>query len=562
MEMDIRFDTFYRYSELTEKLFAIVHANTDLFRIESIGKSYEGRDIWCVTATNFKTGPAEEKPAVWIDSNIHATEVSASVAALYFLHKLLREYGINPDITRCLDSRAFYIIPRLNPDGAEAFLSDPPRYLRSSTRPYPYDEEPIEGLKRQDLDGDGRVLTMRIKDPNGHWKLSAEDPRLMVLRDPAESGGQYYRLLPEGLLENWDGVTMKLMPNKEQLDLNRNFPANWRQEYQQHGAGPYPTSEPEVRAMTQFVSSHPNIVSGIEFHTWSGVLLRPYGTKSDDEMPAEDLWTYKTMGKKGTEITGYPSVSVYHDFRYHPREVITGVSDDWLYDHRGIFGWTVEIWSPQNQAGIREYKFIDWYLEHPLEDDLKMLKWNDEALEGKGYVDWYEFDHPQLGRIELGGWDALYCFRNPPPQFLEKEVSKFPDWLIWNALVTPKLELHSAELVSLGKGAYRLRVVVHNTGWMSTNVSQMALERKVVRGVVAEIVLPEGAQLSSGKMREEFGQLEGWNGKDKTAYAYMADPTDDRLKVEWVLTGKPGQCVKATIRHERAGTVRWEGKLP
>lgn len=70
-------------------------------------------------------------------------------------------------------------------------------------------------------------------------------------------------------------------------------------------------------------------------------------------MPAEDLWTFQKIGKKGSEITGYPNVSVFHDFRYHPKEIITGAMDDWIYDHLGVYSWTVEIWSPQRQAGHR-----------------------------------------------------------------------------------------------------------------------------------------------------------------------------------------------------------------
>jgi hypothetical protein len=85
----------------------------------------------------------------------------------------------------------------------------------------------------------------------------------------------------------------------------------------------------------------------------------------------------------------------------------------------------VEVWSPQRQAGITEYKYIDWYRQHPLEDDLKLLRWSDEQLGGKGYVNWYPFDHPQLGRVELGGWDTMYAWSNPPSEFLEKEIARF-----------------------------------------------------------------------------------------------------------------------------------------
>jgi murein tripeptide amidase MpaA len=558
----VRFDTYYRYDELTRILHAFAEEYPQLVRIESIGKSYEGRDIWLLTLTNFATGPAEEKPALWVDGNIHASEVSPSAACLYLIHRLTREYGSHEKITRCLDTRAFYVCPRVNPDGAEWALADKPKIIRSSTRPYPYDEDPIGGLVTEDIDGDGRMLMMRIPDPNGNWKKHPDEPRLMIRRDPDEVGGEYYRILPEGRFdEPFDPAILTIQPKKEGLDLNRNFPAHWRQEYEQDGAGPYPTSEPEVRAIVDFIAKHPNITGGVTFHTWSGVLLRPYSHQPDDAFPAEDLWTYQKIGAKGTEITGYPNISVYHDFKYHPKEYISGVFDDWMYDHMGVFAWTVEIWSPQRQAGITDYKFIDWYREHPVEDDLKLLKWSDEALGGRGYVDWYPFEHPQLGRVELGGWDMLYAWRNPPPEFLEKEVALFPDWLVWHLLISPKLAVYEATVEPLGDALYKVRLVVQNTGWLPTYITKKALEKKLVRGVIAEIELPDGATLQLGKPREELGQLEGRAYKPSAANVWNADPTDDRAKVEWVVHAPQGGTVRLTARHERAGVVRVECPL-
>jgi len=558
----VRFDTYYRYDELTRILHAFAEEYPQLVRIESIGKSYEGRDIWLLTLTNFATGSAEEKPALWVDGNIHASEVSPSAACLYLIHRLTREYGSHEKITRCLDTRAFYVCPRVNPDGAEWALADKPKIIRSSTRPYPYDEDPIGGLVTEDIDGDGRMLMMRIPDPNGNWKKHPDEPRLMIRRDPDEVGGEYYRILPEGRFdEPFDPAILTIQPKKEGLDLNRNFPAHWRQEYEQDGAGPYPTSEPEVRAIVDFIAKHPNITGGVTFHTWSGVLLRPYSHQPDDAFPAEDLWTYQKIGAKGTEITGYPNISVYHDFKYHPKEYISGVFDDWMYDHMGVFAWTVEIWSPQRQAGITDYKFIDWYREHPVEDDLKLLKWSDEALGGRGYVDWYPFEHPQLGKVELGGWDMLYAWRNPPPEFLEKEVALFPDWLVWHLLISPKLAVYEATVEPLGDALYKVRLVVQNTGWLPTYITKKALEKKLVRGVVAEIELPGGATLQLGKPREELGQLEGRAYKPSAANVWNADPTDDRAKVEWVVHAPQGGTVRLTARHERAGVVRVECPL-
>jgi len=550
---NVQFDTFYRYDDLTRILHTYAEEHPDLVQIESIGESYEGRDVWLLTVTNTETGPAEEKPALWVDGNIHAAELSASTACLYFINHLVTAYGDDPEVTRCLDTRAFYICPRVNPDGAEWALADESKYIRSSTRPYPYDEEPVGGLVEEDIDGDGRMLTMRIPDPNGAWKVSPAEPRLMVRRDPTEAGGEYYHLLPEGTLENYDGVTIEIQPKKERLDLNRNFPERWRQEFEQKGAGPYPASEPEVRNVVHFIVEHPNITGGVAFHTFSGVLLRPYDDRPDEKFLAEDLWTFKKIGEKGTEVTGYPNVSVYHDFRYHPNEVITGGFDTWLYEQLGTYGWTVEIWSPRRQAGIEDYHFIDWYREHPLEDDLALLKWSDEALDGKGYVGWYPFEHPQLGEVELGGWDKIYAFRNPPPPFLEKEVARFPKWLIWHLLISPSLELYEATAKPLGEGAYRVRLVVQNTGWLPTYVTKKALEKKVVRGIVCEIELPEGASLETGKPREERGQLEG--RAYVRAFPRDEDAINDRLKVEWTVRAPAGGEIKLTARHPRAGTI-------
>jgi murein tripeptide amidase MpaA len=556
---EVRFDTYYRYEQLSRILHEYAQEHPDLVRIESIGKSYEKRDLWLVTVTSQATGEDRAKPALWVDGNIHATEISPSSACLYLINRLVTEYGSTPEITHCLDTRAFYICPRLNPDGAEWALADRPRFIRSSTRPYPFDEDPIGGLVTEDMDGDGRILTMRIPDSNGSWKVYPEEPRLLVRRDPAETGGQYYRVLAEGRIEDYDGALIPIQLKKERLDLNRNFPPNWRQEYEQKGAGPYPTSEPEVRAAAQFITSHPNITAGIAFHTYSGVLLRPYDDREDKAFPAEDLWTYQKIGQKGTEITGYPAVSVYHDFRYHPNEVITGGFDSWLYDHLGLFGWTVEIWSPQRQAGIEEFKFIEWYREHPVEDDVKMLQWSDETLEGKGYVDWYPFDHPQLGPVELGGWDRVYAFRNPPPSFLEKEVALFPDWLVWHLLISPRLELYQVGVRPLGGETFHVQMVVHNVGWLPTYLTKKALEKKLVRGVICEIELPEGATLETGKVREELGQLEG--RAYKPAAPDTEDATDDRAKVEWTVRAPEGGVVKLIARHERAGLATVEVPL-
>ena len=556
-----RFDIFYKHDDLTRLLQGYAQALPTLVEVRSIGKSHEGRDIWVVIITSKATGSDVDKPAFWVDGNIHAAELTASTACLYWLHKLATGYAKDPQVTQLLDTRVVYMVPRLNPDGAELALADRPRHIRSSTRPYPWDEQPVDGLTVEDVDGDGRMLMMRVPDPHGTYKKCPDEPRLMVPREPGEFGGEYYRLIPEGTLKNYDGLKIWVNPDREGLDLNRNFPAYWRQEFEQQGAGPYPTSEPEVRAMVDFITKHPNIGAAVSFHTHSGVILRPMGTQADDDMTPEDLWQYKRFSDLGAKLTGYPAISIFHDFKYHPKQVITG-TQDWVYEHLGALFWTVEIWAPNKEAGINDYQWIEWYRDHPVEDDKKLLKWSDEQCGGKAHVDWYPFNHPQLGRVELGGWDKMNFWRNPPAHLREREAARFPAWLQQIALSLPKLEVLRAEVRALGPDSWRVRFAVANSGYLPSYVTKRALERKTVRGVVFQILLPKGASLISGKERTKGTQLEGHAPKG-TLQAFMPDRniTGDRAMIEWIVKAPQGTIVGLTATADRAGTVRTEVTL-
>jgi hypothetical protein len=131
--------------------------------------------------------------------------------------------------------------------------------------------------------------------------------------------------------------------------------------------------------------------------------------------------------------------------------------------------------------------------------------------------------------------------------------------LIWHLLISPSLELYQVEVSPLGTDTYHVRLVVHNTGWLPTYVTKRGLGKKLVRGVVCEIELPESATLETGKPREDLGQLEGRAYKPSAHFTYYpSDVTEDRAKVEWVVHAPGGGALKLTVRHERAGTVTTE----
>jgi hypothetical protein len=279
-------------------------------------------------------------------------------------------------------------------------------------------------------------------------------------------------------------------------------------------------------------------------------------------MIPEDLWAYQRFSALGEKLTGYPAISIYHDFKYHPKEIVTG-TQDWIYEHLGALFWTVEIWAPNKEAGITGYRWIDWYRDHPPEDDLKLLKWSDEQCGGAAHVDWRPFHHPQLGAVEIGGWDKMNFWRNPPPHLREREAARFPEWMTQVALSLPRLELLRTEVRALGNDTWRVRFAVANTGWLPAYVTKRALARKTVRGVVFEIHLPDspdaGVTLCSGKPRFEGPQLEGHAPRNSLhAFLPARDLTGDRAVAEWVVRAPRNTRLALSARADRAGVVRTE----
>ena len=546
--------SYYTYDALTTFLHELVEAHPQLAEIESIGTSLEGRQLWLVTLTNKETGLALEKPAYWIDGNTHAGEVTGSTVVLYTVWSYLTNYGQDEAITRLLDRSTVYFLPRISVDGAERYLTTP-YLLRSSTRAYPYEDEK-DGLYPEDIDGDGQILDMRVKDPNGAWKLSSKDGRVMRRREIDEEGGEYYHLMTEGYIRNYDGFTVPIAPRREGLDINRNYPYDWVPDGTQPGSGPYPFSEPETRAEAEFWRTHPNISGFVTYHTTSGVLLRPYSTHPDEHMPPQDLDVYTLIGERGTQITGYPAVSTYHGFRYGPKEVTHGAMDDYVYDHLGWFGFTTELWDMPTTAGIGPRDFIPWLNWHPEEDDLKLMRWNDEVMQGEAFQDWKVFEHPQLGQVEIGGWKTKLYEQNVPLKYLKETCEQHSRFTLAHASLNPRLTLHYFNVDELGDDLFHVTLVVENAGFLPTYTSQKAQERKVVRPIEAELSLPEGITVVSGKQKQELGQLEGRSNKIKLSFSFPS-PTDNRSKVEWVLKGAADSTVQLTVRSQRAGTLHY-----
>jgi murein tripeptide amidase MpaA len=542
-----RFDRYYRYAEMTSMLAQFATEFPSLALLESVGTSHEGRDIPALTVTNVETGDALSKPALYIDANIHGSEVTACTSCLYIAWRLLSGYGDDPAITNMLDTTAFYLIPMVSPDGVEHCLSTPGT-VRSGTRLYPNEDE-REGLYPDDIDGDGRILQMRVEDPSGGWKVSAQDDRLMLPREFRDSDGPFYRVYAEGMIREFDGVEIRGAASKHGLDFNRNFPSNWRVESQQGGAGDWPFSEPETRAVAEFVKARPNIGGMHSFHTGFEAIIRVPCSESDDDIPGEDVARILDIGNYGKERTGYALFS-YNELYRNIYEAY-GDFATWAYHHLGLIYYCDELWDMRARGNPdpMDVNRMEKERDHAgLERmQLDMLRWADETLEDDGFVRWAPFEHPQLGTVEIGGWRPLLR-NNAPPECLEETCRNIHDFTFAHAAALPRVSATVHEAQSLGGGVWRVSVAVVNGGYLPTNITRRAIDLGVAKPVTATIALPQDAEIVTGAEKRELGHLAGYGG---------------RKKAEWIVRlGDSGVC-DVHIHSDKGGScsvsVRCEG---
>lgn len=560
MTTDFR-NNYLDHAELTATLNAWVGKYPDFARVESIGKTEEGRDIQLLT---IGPEPDRKRPAVWVDGNMHAAELCGSSVALAIAEDMLmlhaegrRPQGLTEPVCTVLRDVLFYVVPRISPDGAEHVLKHG-RIVRSNVR----DDRQDEGRsfwRSQDVDGDGLALAMRVIDDTGEAVSAPGFPDMMLPRS-IDDEGPYYKIYPEGIIENFDGKTIpspSLFADAP-ADLNRNFPWGWAPEHDQVGAGAYPGSEPESRAVIEFTSRHPNIFAWLNLHTFGGVGIRPLSDKPDSKMDQEDLAIYRQVGDWLEAFAGYPMVSGFEEFTYEPETPIRGDLTDYAYHQRGTITWVVELWDLFARMGFERKKpFVRSYSDLTRDDILALAEWDRDHNRGRTVVAWREFDHPQLGKVEIGGIDARVGMWNPPNELLAEICDQHSAAFLRVAGMAPRVRFGGVTTKALGGGMTRIDLAVENTGYLPTYVLSSA--RKLVWNESPYLELElDGVELAEGAQRRPVGHLDGWgrgSGSGAGALYFPYGRGNTGTAQTTIVVSGTGK-VTATVRACRIGEIK------
>jgi hypothetical protein len=443
---------YYTYDGITDLCKKLAQTYPDLVTLESIGKSYQGRDILALTVSYKKNQNPDFKPGYYIDGNIHSNEIQGTEMALYTAWYLCEMFDENQFINQLLKDKVFYILPTINPDAREHFMKEPNTASSPRSGLVPFDND-RDGLYDEDgyddLNNDGIISQMRRKNPDGLYITDLKDPRRMVRVAPGEKG-EYEMLGLEGLDNDGDGSV-----NEDRVggyDPNRDWGFNWEPCYIQSGAGKYPFSFPENQAVRDFGFNHRNITGAQSFHNSGGMILRGPSIEGGgaEVYSRSDNEIMNTIGKKGEEIIpGYRFITIWKDLY-----TVYGGELDWWYGAMGSFVYSNELWTGY-------LMFYDTTNTDTYEFD-KLLLFED------AFVPWQEVEHPVYGKIEVGGFNKNYG-RTHPGFMLETDAHRNAAFCIYNAWVTPKLEVSDVKVKNIGGGLKEVTATVSNNQMLPTH---------------------------------------------------------------------------------------------
>jgi len=434
-KVEIAWNRYYTYEELIAHAQQLAAAYPDIVKPVNIGKSGQGRDMWVFIVNNPATGPDTSKPAMWIDGNVHGNEIQAGEVVLYTLWYLTKANGVNPQLTKLLENYSFYLLCSQNPDGRDNWFkaANTPNSSRSNLRPVDDDQDGVADEDGpDDLDGDGSITSMWKEDPEGEWNRSETDPRVFIRVKPGEKG-HWRPLGSEGIDNDGDGEINEDGPGGD--DMNRNWPSDWQPNFVQGGAGLFPFSNPEPRAIGMFIMDHPNIAGVQSYHNAGGMILRgPGASYREGVYGGEDRAAYDEIARVGEQMLPYyRSMVIYRDLY-----TVHGGFVNWTAEGLGIFSFTNEMWNDSK-----------YFYREGGDDAERNDIWRNRMNFGQVFKDYTEYNHPKYGKILIGGPNK-WSSRVTPTFMLEEECHRNFAFTMFHADNMPMLAFGRTEVAKAG----------------------------------------------------------------------------------------------------------------
>jgi len=472
-KVEIVWNRLYDEPEIHAHFERLEKAFPDLLRHEEIGRSTENRTLRVYTLSDRSTGPDADKPAMWIDGNVHGNEVQGGEAVLYTAWYLL-ENRAEPKVKELLDGSVFLLMPMVNPDGRAHWFQMAHDSSSSRTGVMPLDDDGDGRLDEDppnDLDGDGHITQMRKYVPGkGTHRQDPDDPRLLTPVPANDEGrrGDWIMVGEEGIDDDGDGRI-----NEDEVggyDMNRAWPSMWEPEHIQGGAGPYPLYWPETRAIARYMIEQKNIAALQSFHNAGGMILRGPGAEPFGEYERDDVRVFDEIGKTGEKMLPFYRYMVIWKDLY----TVYGGFATWGYEGLGIISFTNELWNSEQLTGrARDPAAGPGSGGFPGGGRGDRIALDDKLMLGSGYIDWHPFEHPFYGAVEIGGF-RKDTGRVPPSFMIEEMIARNALFSLEHARNMPVVRIDAPEVTDMGGGLKAIDVVFRNLHAIPTRTARAA----------------------------------------------------------------------------------------
>ncbi len=575
---------YLEHNAFTRELRTLVTGSRSA-KMTSVGTTIGGRDIWVIEIANPGGKPVSDRPGVLMVGNLEGDHLVGSSHALESIRYLLTN-ATNPAVKQMLDAQVVYVFPRLNPDGAELSFASVKSGRKTNLRPYDDDNDGrVDEDGPEDLNGDGVISVMRVKDPAGEYMIDPADPRTMKKADASKGDVGSYKLYWEGIDSDGDGFLNEDGPGG--VDLNRNFQHDYP--YFDADAGPHMVSEKESRALMDFMIAHRNIGAILTYgHSdnlvvppdatgrlatptslglptfadasltkvfETGMLATPQlpfgaatrtrgaqvgadnnpasGRRPDTTVNRADLEYFKAVSEAYKTITGIRAVPSQR----RPR----GAFFQYGYYQYGVPSFSTPGWTPSAAAATPPATppatpAAPTAPGTTATGDAAILK-SFDAGGLNAFVAWTAFKHAELGDVEIGGFRP-YTGSNALAKDLPELGRKQGEFLVKLASMLPRVHIAKTEVKAHGGGIFSVTVEVENTGFFPASL-QHGVVSGSVKATLVTIEIPSTDIVTGSPKSVRIPNLNGSN---------------TRQKITWVIRGKPDAAVVINVLAQKGGT--------
>jgi len=508
---------YKNYSALSNALRQINNNYKSLSTLRSIGKSVQGRDIWLLTLT--KAGKPEEKPAMLIAAGIDAHHLAGVESSIQIAEKILQNAS-KDSISKVLETKTIYIVPCVNPDAYEQAFAKIKyeRNLNASNTDNDRDGKLNEdGF--EDLNNDGLITLVRIEDPTGNFTNHKDDARILVKADATKGETGKYIIISEGTDNDKDGQFNE--DGEGGINLNKNFTHGYP--FFTDGAGEFAVSEPENRALLDFMYDAKNVYAVFQLGLANN-LTEP--NKYDKQKATQKIvasWQEKDVAINEQVSKLYTKAGI-KDLPSMPAG--GGNFTNWAYYHYGRFSFATPVWTiPKDTAKKNQTD----------NDDVRFLRWAEANKIPNVFVEWKPITHPDFPnkKAEVGGI-VPFAKLNPPTSFLQNAIQKHSQFFLDFAFLMPSIQITNVRTEAVSGGLTRITVDIHNKGYFPTH-SEMGERTRHVDKLKIELVHSKSQSILAGKRIEVVRRA-------------MAG--GEKMEVSWLVAGSGSLQVQVS-----AGTV-------